>query len=32
MKDRADRAARLQLVEYMFAGQSWRAAAAASVS
>jgi hypothetical protein len=30
MKDRSDRAARLQLIEYMFAGQSWRAAAARS--
>jgi transposase len=30
MKDRSDRAARLQLIEYMFAGQSWRAAAAQS--
>jgi transposase len=30
MKDRPDRAARLQLIESMFAGQSWRAAAAQS--
>ncbi len=30
MKDRSDRAARLQLIENMFAGQSWRAAAAQS--
>jgi transposase len=30
MKDRSDRAARLHLIEYMFAGQSWRAAAAQS--
>jgi transposase len=30
MKDRPDRAARLQLIESMFAGQSWRAAAAHS--
>jgi len=30
MKDRLDRAARLQLIESMFAGQSWRAAAAQS--
>src|SRR6266705_2644222 len=30
MKDRSDRAARLQLIESMFAGQSWRAAAAQS--
>ena len=30
MKDRPDRAARLQLSEYMCAGQSWRAAAAPS--
>ena len=30
MKDRPDRAARLQLIESMFAGQSWRAAVAQS--
>src|SRR5260221_5809533 len=30
MKDRPDRAARWQLIESMFAGQSWRAAAAQS--
>ena len=30
MKDRPDCAARLQLIESMFAGQSWRAAAAES--
>ena len=30
MKDRPDRAARLQLIESMCAGQSWRAAAAQS--
>ena len=30
MKDRPDRAARLQLIASMFAGQSWRAAAAQS--
>ncbi len=30
MKDRPDRAARLQVIEYMFAGQSWRAAVAQS--
>lgn len=30
MKDRLDRAARLQLIESMFAGQSWRAAVAQS--
>jgi transposase len=30
MKDRSDRAARLQFIESMFAGQSWRAAAARS--
>jgi transposase len=30
MKDRPDRAARLQLIESMFAGHSWRAAAAQS--
>ncbi len=30
MKDRSDRVARLQLIESMFAGQSWRAAAAQS--
>ena len=30
MKDRPDRAARLQLIELMFTGQSWRAAAARS--
>src|SRR6266576_4061031 len=30
MKDRSDRAARLHLIESMFAGQSWRAAAAQS--
>ena len=30
MKDRPDRAARLQLIESMCAGQSWRAAAAHS--
>ena len=30
MKDRPDRAARLQLIESMFAGQSWRAAATQS--
>src|SRR5258708_23825107 len=30
MRDRPDRAARLQLIESMFAGQSWRAAAAQS--
>src|SRR5215470_16817596 len=30
MKDRPDRAARLQLIESMFAGHSWQAAAAQS--
>lgn len=30
MKDRPDRAARLHLIELMFAGQSWRTAAAHS--
>jgi transposase len=30
MKDRPDRAARLQLIESMFAGQSWQTAAAQS--
>src|SRR5438270_5853416 len=30
MKDRSDRSARLHLIESMFAGQSWRAAAAQS--
>ena len=30
MKDRSDRTARLHLIESMFAGQSWRAAAAQS--
>ena len=30
MKDRPDRAARLHLIEYMFAGQSWQAAVAQS--
>jgi transposase len=30
MKDRPDRTARLQLIEFMFAGQSWQAAAASS--
>jgi transposase len=30
MKDRPDRAARLQLIESMFAGQPWQAAAAQS--
>ena len=30
MKDRPDRAARLHLIELMFAGQSWRTAAAYS--
>lgn len=30
MKDRSDRVARLQLIESLFAGQSWRAAAAQS--
>jgi transposase len=30
MKDRPDRAARLHLIEYMFAGHSWQTAAAQS--
>ena len=30
MKDRPDRAARLQLIESIFAGQSWQTAAAQS--